>query len=97
MADAHIKVDLARLNGAIEEIQAFDQAIAQQLAELEGRVAALHTGWRGEAAAKHAEAHAEWQKGAQNLADGVARLRAVSAAAHDDYRTIIEANRARFS
>lgn len=96
MADGSVRVDLARLTSAIEELQSFDRAIVDRLAELEGKVAALHVAWTGEAAAKHAEAHAEWREGAQRLADGVSRLASASAAANQDYRSTIEANRARF-
>ncbi|QNJ95770.1 WXG100 family type VII secretion target [Mycolicibacterium fluoranthenivorans] len=96
MSDGHVRVDLARLSRAVEDLQGFDQAIVAQLAELEARVATLHGNWVGEAAAKHAEAHQEWQKGAQLLADGVRQLRVAAANAHDNYRTTVEANRARF-
>lgn len=97
MTDGRVKVDLARLSGAIDDLQAFDRTIAEELAKLENKIAALHITWSGAAAAKHAAAHAEWREGAQRLVEGISRLGAVSAAAHQDYRSVIEANRARFS
>ncbi|MBF9351919.1 MULTISPECIES: WXG100 family type VII secretion target [Mycobacteroides] len=56
MGGEQVKVNLARLDQVIGELAGFDNEIEQQIATLEGRVAALHTRWEGEAAAKHGEA-----------------------------------------
>ncbi|WP_307785508.1 WXG100 family type VII secretion target [Mycobacteroides abscessus] len=63
MGGEQVKVNLDRLDQVIGELAGFDKEIEQQIATLMGRVAALHTRWEGEAAAKHVEAQAEWTKG----------------------------------
>lgn len=97
MGGEQVKVNLGRLDQVIGELAGFDKEIEQQIATLEGRVAALHARWEGEAAAKHAEAQAEWTKGAQLLSDGIKGLHGASTQAHRSFAETIVANKARFS
>lgn len=97
MGGEQVKVNLARLDQVIGELAGFDREIEQQIATLEGQVAALHTRWEGEAAAKHGEAQAEWTKGAQLLSDGIKGLHGASTQAHRSFAETIAANKARFS
>lgn len=97
MGGEQVKVNLARLDQVISELAGLDKEIEQQIATLEGRVAALHTRWEGEAAAKHVEAQAEWSKGAQLLSDGIKGLHGVSTQAHRAFAETVAANKARFS
>ncbi|WP_237077064.1 WXG100 family type VII secretion target [Mycobacteroides abscessus] len=60
MGGKQVKVNLGCLDQVIGELAGFDTEIEQQIATLEGRVAALHTRWEGEAAAKDVEAQSEW-------------------------------------
>lgn len=92
-----VKVNLGRLDQVIGQLAAFDNEMGQQIATLESRVAALHTRWEGEAAAKHVEAQAEWSAGAQLLADGIKGLHSASTEAHRSFTEAIAANKARFS
>lgn len=97
MGGEQVKVNLGRLDHVIGELGGFDKEIEQQIAALESRVAALHTRWDGEAAAKHIEAHDEWAQGAQLLSDGIRGLHGASAEAHRSFQETVAANRARFS
>lgn len=97
MGGEQVKVNLDRLDQLIGELAGFDKEIEQQIATLEGRVAALHTRWDGEAAAKHIEAQAEWTKGAQLLSNGIKGLHGASTQAHRSFTETIAANKARFS
>lgn len=97
MGGEQVKVNLGRLDQVIGELAGFDREIEQQIATLEGRVAALHTRWEGEAATKHVEAQAEWTKGAQLLADGIKGLHGASTAARRSFQETVATNKARFS
>lgn len=97
MGGEQVKVNLGRLDQVIGELAGFDREIEQQIATLEGRVAALHTRWEGAAAAKHVEAQAEWTKGAELLANGIKGLHSASTQAHSSFAETIAANKARFS
>ncbi|MEX3738858.1 MULTISPECIES: WXG100 family type VII secretion target [Mycolicibacterium] len=70
MGNEQVKVNLGSLDQMISELASFDTEIEQQIAALESRVASLHTRWEGDGAAMHAQAQAEWAKGAQLLSDG---------------------------
>ncbi|WP_100483887.1 WXG100 family type VII secretion target [Mycobacteroides abscessus] len=97
MGGEQVKVNLGRLDQVIGELAGFDKEIEQQIATLQGRVAALHTRWEGEAAAKHVEAQSEWVKGAQLLSAGIKGLHGASTEAHRSFQQTVAANRARFS
>lgn len=97
MGNEQVKVNLGSLDQMITELAGFDAEIEQQIAALESRVASLYTRWEGDAAAKHAQAQAEWAKGAQLLSDGIKGLHRASAAAHRSFQETIAANKARFS
>ena len=96
MGNDQIIVNLGFLDQMITDLAGFDAEIEQQIAALESRVARLHTGWEGGAAAKHAQAQAEWSKGAQLLSEGIKGLHRASADAHRSFQEIIAANKARF-
>lgn len=97
MGGEQVKVNLGRLDQVIGELAGFDTEIEQQIATLEGRVAALHTRWEGEAAAKHVEAQSEWTRGAQLLSNGIKGLHGASTAAHRSFQEAVAKNKARFS
>ncbi|BAP95730.1 WXG100 family type VII secretion target [Mycobacteroides abscessus] len=97
MGGEQVKVNLGRLDQMIGELASFDKEIEQQIATLEGQVAALHTRWEGEAAAKHVEAQAEWTRGAKLLSDGIKGLHSASTEAHRSFQEAIAANKARFA
>ncbi|SPX82463.1 WXG100 family type VII secretion target [Mycobacteroides abscessus] len=92
-----VKVNLGRLDQMIGELAGFDKKIELQITTLEGRVAALHARWEGEAAAKHVEAQTEWTNGAQLLVAGIRGLHDASSQAHRSFEDNIAANKARFS
>jgi len=97
VGDEQIKVNLGRLDQVVGELDGFDKEMEQQISTLQGRVAALHTRWEGEAAAKHVEAQAEWNAGAQLLSHGIKGLHGASVEAHRSFQEAIAANKARFS
>lgn len=97
MGNEQVKVNLGSLDQMIAELASFDTEIEQQIAALESRVASLHTRWEGDGATKHAQAQAEWAKGAQLLSDGIKGLHHASAAAHRNFQETVAANKARFS
>ncbi|TXI53373.1 WXG100 family type VII secretion target [Mycolicibacterium mageritense] len=97
MGDDHVKVVLESLDQAIAQLASFDSEIEQQLAELQNRLAELHTRWEGDAAAAHAHAQAEWAEGARMLSEGIKGMHRASVEAHSSFRSAIIANRARFS
>ena len=97
MGNEQVKVNLGSLDQMIAELAGFDTEIEQQIAALESRVASLHTRWEGDAAAKHAQAQADWTKGARLLSDGIKGLHRASADAYRSFQETIAANKARFS
>lgn len=97
MGNEQVRVNLGSLDRMIGELAGFDTEIEQQIAALESRVANLHTRWEGDAAAKHAQAQAEWAKGSQLLSEGIKGLHRASADAHRSFQETIAANKARFA
>jgi uncharacterized protein YukE len=69
----------------------FDEGISQQITAVQSRVAALHTRWEGMAAAKNAEAQAEWAKGTLQLGNGSKGLHCASAETQRSFTETIAA------
>jgi WXG100 family type VII secretion target len=77
--------DLDGLQRLIDTAAGVDRALADQLSELENRIAALRVHWSGPAAEAHRANHEAWAKAARGMRDAVARLRAETARAHANY------------
>ncbi|MET9287238.1 WXG100 family type VII secretion target [Nocardia beijingensis] len=85
-------VDLAHLDAVTARIGGLVGFTEDTFTGVEQRVAALHRTWTGEAASAHAEAHRDWAKGADDVREGIAAMRAAAAAAHTAYSEAMTTN-----
>jgi WXG100 family type VII secretion target len=85
-------VDLAELDGLVEDLAAFTDRLDDRLHELETVVAAVQADWQGVAAQAQREAHRRICRGARELHAGLAQLRAVARHAHRCYTAAVSAN-----
>ena len=76
-------VDLDELLEVADELGRRGEALDALLDHVSGRVAALHRGWSGEAAAAQARAQAAWEEGFREMGAALAAMRAAARAAHE--------------
>ncbi|PPJ31764.1 WXG100 family type VII secretion target [Nocardia nova] len=86
------RVDLDHLDAVTAAIAGLQGFVADSLAGLDARVAAAHQSWTGSGADKHRAAHQEWMKAAEEVHDGIEKMRAAAAAAHGHYSNAVAAN-----
>ncbi len=85
-------VDLTRLDDTVTLLAARTAAVADLLADLDTRIAALQSLWAGAAADAQLAAHREWLAGAQDMREGLGAMRAAAATAHGNYSAAVAAN-----
>ena len=85
-------VDLDHLQGAIERMTTFDQALDAHLGQLDARIARLHTTWAGDTAEAQREAHDEWMRAARSMRHALVTMRSIAATAHGNYQAAVAAN-----
>ncbi|RMI32411.1 WXG100 family type VII secretion target [Nocardia stercoris] len=92
--DEDIHVDTDALENLTTQLRNLNGFISDHLAELDRRVAALHTGgtWDGVAAAAHRSAHDKWSAAAGEFNTGVGDLSDAVKAAHTAYTGAHSAN-----
>ncbi|MFQ6393163.1 WXG100 family type VII secretion target [Nocardia sp. KC 131] len=79
-------VDLDHLDQLVAKLSGLVGFLGDHLAELDHKVADLHTGrWDGIAAAAYADSHREWATRAQEYAEGVAEMSDAAERAHGHY------------
>lgn len=85
-------VNLDQLDDITDEIARFDERLQAALEELDARVRRLHETWTGEAADRHAQAHAEWLRGAGDMRAALALMRQNASTALENYSGAASAN-----
>ncbi|WP_225730507.1 MULTISPECIES: WXG100 family type VII secretion target [unclassified Nocardia] len=85
-------VDLDHLDQVTAKIGTLQGFLADSLAGIDARVAALHQEWTGTAAAKHEAAHKDWMTGAAEVTEGIEVMRAAAANAHTHYTDAMQTN-----
>ena len=84
--------DLAELEAVVDRLASFGSLLLERVADLDAEVARLRGEWLGDAADEHAAAHAQWSRGAREMADGLDGMRRCVATAHENYRSAVSAN-----
>lgn len=93
MSGSEFSVDLGHLDHVVTQLTNLSGFLADHLAALDQKVAALHAGsWDSVAAAAHATAHREWATAAGEFAEGVTDMSAAARNAHAQYTAAIGAN-----
>ncbi|NEW37151.1 WXG100 family type VII secretion target, partial [Nocardia cyriacigeorgica] len=78
-------MDLAELENITTRLQGLIGFVEDCLTQIDTRVAAVQSSWSGQAADAHATAHRDWLAGAQDMRDGLERMRAAAVTARDNY------------
>jgi WXG100 family type VII secretion target len=86
------RVDLEHLDEVTARIEGLRGFVTESLREVEERIATVQQSWNGEAADRHAEAHAEWVTAAERVRAGIEKMRASAQAAHGHYGDAVAAN-----
>lgn len=86
------RVNLAELDNITARLQGLIGFVEQCLTQIESRVAVVQSTWSGEAADAHAAAHRDWLAGAQDMRDGLERMRTAARIAHDNYASASATN-----
>jgi WXG100 family type VII secretion target len=90
---SRIAVDVDALAELIDRLAAFEAQLVRTRAEVDARVQALHVTWSGDSAAAQASAHERWQRGAAQVHEALADLRAIVCEARANYASALAANR----
>lgn len=85
-------VDLELLTDLIDRMVACGQRFEAVQDDVDARVRRVHAGWRGAAAAQHAQAHQRWVTGAAEMRQALGVLRSVATKAHGNYSSAVRAN-----
>lgn len=86
------RVELEELLAFVDKLQAFEQRAEAIASRVDGRVASLHTGWSGDAAAAHRASHDEWTAAATQMREAAAELREAAHTAHRNYTDAVRVN-----
>lgn len=90
---SQFSVDLEHLDRIVSRLSGLAGFIADHLADIEHRVAALQgTGWEGVAARAYDDSYREWVSGAKELVEGVKDMSDAARQAHTAYSTALELN-----
>jgi WXG100 family type VII secretion target len=87
------RVDLDQLLEHVERCEEFDKKVEEWLDQIEQAVTRLHVSWSGDAAAAQRDYHDRWVAGAQEMRDGLGKLRDRAQTNHDSYSGLIEHQR----
>ena len=85
-------IDLAGLADLIGDIEAFDRAVAGQVARLDGEMADLHGVWTGAAATSQQQAHQRLSEGLAWMREGLADMQRAGRIAHANYSGAVRSN-----
>ncbi|HKC27902.1 MAG TPA: WXG100 family type VII secretion target [Jatrophihabitans sp.] len=88
-----LAADLDQLADLVDRLALFQDQLADVVAEADARARQVEISWRGSAAAAHAAAHARWRRGAAEVHEALAVLRAVVVGARANYEAATAANR----
>lgn len=83
-------VDLEALNGLIDHMSRFTDAVDEHVAAIGDYVATMP--WTGEAEQAHKQWQAQWRSGVEDLQEGLRSIRAGARTAHENYSSAIAAN-----
>ncbi|MGH3956496.1 MAG: WXG100 family type VII secretion target [Mycobacterium sp.] len=86
------RVDLEALQDFIEQLAAFDRAAEQRTAEVDRRIADLHTDWSGADAAANIAYHQKWMEGVSEMRKAELALEEAASKALNNYRGVGEHN-----
>ncbi|SOD72771.1 WXG100 family type VII secretion target [Jatrophihabitans sp. GAS493] len=86
------RVDTEELADVVARLRGFAGFVDERLETLEHRVNALGEAWRGDAATRHADAHARWLAAACELHCALIALQGAARTAQANYSTAIEVN-----
>ncbi|HET9874700.1 MAG TPA: WXG100 family type VII secretion target [Mycobacterium sp.] len=87
-------VDLGALLTFADRLAKFNARAEQIATAVDRHIAELHTTWEGDAAAAHLQYHQRWMVAADEMRDGLDRLRKNAHVAHRNYTTAVQANTA---
>jgi WXG100 family type VII secretion target len=85
-------VDLDDLLATVDDLAECGAELADLLAEVSRRVAALDVTWSGRAALAQGDAQSDWVAGFRAMHDGLTVMRAAATRAHGNYADAADAN-----
>jgi WXG100 family type VII secretion target len=89
---SEFSVNPAALAAVIDRMTAFDSALEAHLAHAAGSVARLGSSWYGDAGEAERSAQAQWDEGAREMREALARLRTIAEGAHENYSSAVSKN-----
>ncbi|WP_166554836.1 WXG100 family type VII secretion target [Mycolicibacterium sp. CBMA 226] len=94
---SEFSVNPAALAAVIDRMTAFDSDLEAHLAQAAGSVARLGSSWYGDAGEAERSAQAQWNEGAREMREALARLRQIAEGAHENYSSAASKNRQMWS
>ncbi|GCB01048.1 MULTISPECIES: WXG100 family type VII secretion target [Mycobacteriaceae] len=89
---SEFSVNPAALAAVIDRMTAFDSDLEAHLAQAAGSVARLGSSWYGDAGEAERSAQAQWNEGAREMREALARLRQIAEGAHENYSSAASKN-----
>ncbi|MUM09050.1 MULTISPECIES: WXG100 family type VII secretion target [unclassified Mycolicibacterium] len=89
---SEFSVNPAALAAVIDRMTAFDSDLEAHLAQAAGSVARLGSSWYGDAGEAERSAQAQWNEGAREMREALARLRQIAEGAHENYSSATSKN-----
>ncbi|TLH66713.1 hypothetical protein C1S80_06470 [Mycolicibacterium aubagnense] len=89
---SEFSVNPAALAAVIDRMTAFDSDLEAHLTQAAGSVARLGSSWYGDAGEAERSAQAQWDEGAREMREALARLRQIAEGAHENYSTAASKN-----
>ena len=86
------QVDPAALLAVVDRMSEFDSQLEAHLAHARSSVAALGASWYGDGGEAERSAQQQWDHGAQEMRDALARLRRIAEGAHENYSSAAQTN-----
>ncbi|SDJ38062.1 WXG100 family type VII secretion target [Frankineae bacterium MT45] len=86
------RIDIEELADVVARVRGFAGYVDDRLEFLGQRVNSLGNVWSGDAANRHAEAHARWLAGAREMHSALVALQAAAGTAQANYSAAIEVN-----
>ena len=85
-------VDPSAVLTVVDRMSEFDGQLEAHLAQAANSVARLGTAWYGDAGDAERAAQQEWDEGAREMREALARLRQIAEQAHENYSNAAQTN-----
>lgn len=85
-------VDFQQLQAVVARMARFDHEVAECLADIEHSMAALRQSWHGDGSDAQAQAHQQWEDGAEQMKAALGQLQKVVETARENYSDAVTKN-----